>query len=221
MSADGVLLHAAAARYLSQLLPQEPDILHEIRMQTQQHRLADMMAARETVAFLAWLSQLLGVQHYLEIGVFTGYSSTAIAMTLPENGTVTACDISVTHTNMAQQFWQRASVAHKITLHLQPALITLDELIDTGYENFFDLALIDADKLPTEHYLEVCWLLMKPNGVIAIDNITLCGKVLGEQGDTPSRRALLSLNKKLTTDPRFRVITLPVGDGLTLLTVKK
>lgn len=221
MSADGVLLQPIAARYLLQLLPQEPDILHEIRTQTQQHRLADMVAARETVAFLVWLSQLLGVQHYLEIGVFTGYSSTAMALVLPENGTITACDISVTHTNIAKQFWQRAKVENKITLHLQPALITLNELQAQGKTQFFDLALIDADKLPTEHYLETCLPLMKKNGVIAIDNITLSGKVLGEQGDTPSRRALLSLNKKLTMDSRFRVITLPVGDGLTLLTIKK
>ena len=220
MSADGLLLHPAAANYFSALIADEPEILQEIRRHSAQHRLGNMAASPTTTAFLLWLVRLTKVQHYLEIGVFTGYSSTAIAMTLPENGTVTACDMSVTHTNVALHFWQKAGVADKITLHLQPALITLNELIEQGQENFYDLALIDADKLPTEHYLEACFRLVRQGGMIAIDNITLNGKILSEHTDTPSRRVMSALNRKIINDMRFHCISLPIGDGLTLL-IKK
>lgn len=220
MSADGLLLHPAAAQYFAALVPNEPEILQEIRQYLGEHRMGDMAASSATAAFLVWLSRLTGVRHYLEIGVFTGYSSTAIAMTLPENGTVTACDISVTHTNVALHFWQKAGVADKITLHLQPALITLNELIEQGLENFYDLALIDADKLPTEHYVEACFRLVRPGGVIVIDNITLGGKILGENKDTPSRVVMDTLNHKIVNDSRFDAVSLSVGDGLTLL-IKK
>ena len=220
MSADGLLLHPVAFQYFAGIATPEPEILQEIRQYSNEHRMGNMTAAGSTAAFLAWLSRLTGVVHYLEIGVFTGYSSTAIAMTLPENGTVTACDISVTHTNAARHFWQKAGVENKITLHLQPALITLDELINTGYNNFYDLALIDADKLPTEHYLEACFCLVRQGGMIAIDNITLCGKILSENKDTPSRTVMNALNHKIVNDTRFHAISLPIGDGLTLL-IKK
>ena len=220
MSADGLLLHPAASQYFAAIRPCEPEILQEIRQYSAQYRIGDMATAPDTMAFLSWLSRLTGVRHYLEIGVFTGYSSTAIAMTLPENGQVTACDISVTHTNVARHFWHKAQVADKITLHLQPALITLNELIDAGYENHYDLALIDADKLPTEHYLEACFYLLRQGGIIAIDNITLGGKILSDHSDTPSRLSMNALNQKIANDTRFDVVSLPVGDGLTLL-IKK
>ena len=220
MSADGLLLHPAAARNFAALQADEPEILRNIRQYSAQHRFGDMVSVQTTTAFLVWLAQLTGVRHYLEIGVFTGYSSTAMALTLPENGTVTACDISVTHTNTARQFWQQAGVENKIALYLQPALITLEQLIEQGYENFYDLALIDADKLPTEHYVEACFRLVRQGGMIAIDNITLCGKILGEQKDTPSRMMMDALNHKIINDTRFHAITLPLGDGLTLLMKK-
>ena len=220
MSADGLLLHPAAFQYFAGIATPEPEILQEIRQYSNEHRMGDMTAAGSTAAFLAWLSRLTGVVHYLEIGVFTGYSSTAIAMTLPENGQVVACDISVTHTNAARHFWHKAGVENKIALYLQPALITLEQLIEQGYENFFDLALIDADKLPTEHYLEACFCLVRQGGMIAIDNITLCGKILGEQKDTPSRMMMDALNHKIVNDSRFHAMTLPLGDGLTLLMKK-
>ena len=220
MSADGLLLHPAAFQYFDCIKTPEPEILQEIRQYSSEHRMGDMAAAQSTAAFLAWLSRLTNVTHYLEIGVFTGYSSTAVAMTLPENGTVTACDISVTHTNAARHFWQKAGVEHKISLHLQPALITLDDLINQGYQNFYDLALIDADKLPTEHYVEACFCLVRQGGMIAIDNITLCGKIFNDDKDTPSRAAMNALNHKLVHDTRFSAVSLPIGDGLTLL-IKK
>ena len=99
-------------------------------------------------------------------------------------------------------------------------MITLEQLIEQGYENFYDLALIDADKLPTEHYVEACFRLVRQGGMIAIDNITLCGKILGEQKDTPSRMMMDALNHKIINDTRFHAMTLPLGDGLTLLMKK-
>ena len=220
MSADGLLLHAHACQYFDTLVADEPKILQEIRQYSAQHRLGNMTAARSTISALLWIAHLIGTRYYLEIGVFIGYSSTAIAMMLPENGQVTACDISVTHTDIARYFWQKANVANKITLHLQPALITLNELIESKHENFYDLAFIDADKLPTEHYLEACFRLVRQGGVIAIDNITLCGKILDENANTPSRYQMNALNHKIVHDSRFHAVSLPIGDGLTLL-IKK
>ncbi|MDU1534359.1 MAG: O-methyltransferase, partial [Neisseria sp.] len=169
-----------------------------------------------------WLARLLQAENYLEIGVFTGYSSTAVALVLPEHGKITACDINVTFTDIARETWQAAQVAHKITLHLQPALLTLDDLISQGESGSYDLALIDADKPPTPQYFERCLQLVRSGGVIAIDNVLLNGRVMGEaeRDAPPSLNILQSFNRNLPDDSRIVPITLPVGDGLTLLLKK-
>jgi len=140
--------------YLRQISEPEHPILAQIRAHTAAHRLGKMAIAPEQAALLAWLARLLRVENYLEIGTFTGYSSTTIALALPESARLTCCDINVTHTAIARQYWQRAGIAHKITLHLQPAIITLDELIAQGKAGSYDMIFIDADKPPTPHYYE-------------------------------------------------------------------
>ena len=158
----------------------------------------------------------------LEVGVFTGYSSTAMALALPEDGKITACDINVTFTDIARETWQAAGVAYKISLHLQPALLTLDDLIAQGESESYDLALIDADKPPTPKYFERCLQLVRSGGVIAIDNILLGGRVMNEaaENDPPSLDILRHFNQNLPHDTRIIPITLPIGDGLTLLLKK-
>ena len=208
--------------YLNRIGEPEHPVLHALRGRTQNHRLGKMALAREQAALLTWLARLIRAERYLEVGVFTGYSSTAMALALPEHARITACDISVTFTDIARETWRQAGVEHKIELHLQPALLTLDGLIAQGLENTYDMALIDADKPPTPQYYERCLQLVRSGGIIAIDNVLLGGRVMEEAGRDrpPSITVLQDFNRRLPLDGRIVPITLPVGDGLTLLLKK-
>lgn len=209
--------------YLAQISEPEHAVLQQIRMRTQQvSRMAKMAIAPQQAALLTWLARLMRVQNYLEIGVFTGYSSTAMALALSDNARLTCCDINVTFTDMAREHWQMAGVEHKIALHLQPALITLDDLITEGLSESYDMAFIDADKPPTPEYYERCLKLVRQGGVIAIDNMLLGGRILVEPNlQSPVSHAILrKFNQDLANDERVIPIVLPVGDGLTLLLKK-
>lgn len=219
MSIHAPLFTPELLHYLRNISASEPPILAQIRQETAQHRLGKMAIAPEQAALLTWLARLINTQHYLEIGTFTGYSSTAMALALPQTARLTCCDINVTFTDQAQRYWQQASVAHKIELHLQPALITLDDLIAQGKSNYFDFAFIDADKPPTPHYYERCLKLVRSGGIIAIDNLLLGGRIVKEpQKNSPASHAVLrAFNAQLPKDERIIPLTLPLGDGLTLL----
>lgn len=208
--------------YLRRIGEAEPPVLQRLRERTAGHRMGKMAVAPEQAAVLSWLVRLTGAEKYLEIGVFTGYSSTAVALALPDHGRITACDINASFTEHAQQAWREAGVAHKISLHLQPALFTLDELLENGEAESYDIAFIDADKPPTPQYFERCLQLVRSGGVIAIDNVLLNGRVMGEaeRDAPPSLNILQSFNRNLPDDSRIVPITLPVGDGLTLLLKK-
>lgn len=208
--------------YLNRIGEPEHPVLQALRGRTQNHRLGKMALAREQAALLTWLARLIRAERYLEVGVFTGYSSTAMALALPEHARITACDISVTFTDIARETWRQAGVEHKIELHLQPALLTLDGLIAQGLKNTYDMALIDADKPPTPQYYGRCLQLVRSGGIIAIDNVLLGGRVMEEGGldRPPSIAVLQDFNRRLPLDGRIVPITLPVGDGLTLLLKK-
>lgn len=214
----------ALQRYLRQINPPEAPILQALRADTVHQRQGKMAIAPEQSQLLTWLAALLQARTYLEIGVFTGYSSTAMALALPEDGRITACDISVTYTDIAQHYWQQAGVRQKIDLHLQPAIITLDALIDAGKHDCYDMALIDADKAPTPHYFERCLTLLRAGGVLAIDNVLLHGRVTTPpppEAESPSVDIMHAFNAQLAEDPRVHVLTLPIGDGLTLVQKKR
>ncbi len=204
--------------YLGRIATPEPPVLAEIRAQSRPHRLGKMAAAPEQTAFLALLAQMAGVKNYLEIGTFTGITSTAVALALPDDARLSCCDISVTFTDIARRNWQHAGVAHKITLHLQPAVITLDEMLSNGRAGTFDLIFIDADKPPTPHYFERSLKLVRQGGIIAIDNLLLNGRILNQaDAQSPaSLKILQDFNAALPHDPRITTLTLPLGDGLTL-----
>lgn len=209
--------------YLAQISEPEHAVLQQIRMRTQQvTRMAKMAIAPQQATLLTWLARLMKVQNYLEVGVFTGYSSTAMALALPDHARLTCCDINVTFTDIAREHWQLASVEHKIELHLQPALITLDDLLADGLGEFYDMAFIDADKPPTPEYYERCLKLVRQGGVIAIDNMLLGGRILAKpNAQSPvSHTILRKFNHDLANDERIIPIVLPVGDGLTLLLKK-
>lgn len=207
------------AQYLHAIGPSEPDVLQALRQRNEGHRLGKMSLAPEQAQLLTWLAKLIGAKNYLELGVFTGYSSTAMALALPDDGKVVACDLNASFTALAQEAWLEAGVQDKIELRLQPALFSLQELLDEGWHNRFDMAFIDADKAPTPQYVDLCLDLVRVGGIIAIDNVLLGGRVLQDANSKspPSVAILQQFNLAMPKDPRYTAITLPVGDGMTLL----
>lgn len=177
---------------------------------------ARMQIGPEQGALMALLVKLTGAERILEIGVFTGYSSLALSLALPEHGRLFACDVSEEWTNRARGYWADAGVAHKIVLALKPARETLDRLIGAGEAGTFDLAFIDADKESYDAYYERCLTLLRPGGLIIVDNVLWNGAVIDARDTTPDTRAIRALNDKLAGDPRIDLALLPMGDGITL-----
>jgi caffeoyl-CoA O-methyltransferase len=202
--------------YILDVSLREPDVLAQLRQETAQHRLAQMQISPEQGQFMALLVQLIGAKKTLEVGVFTGYSALAVALALPANGKVVACDVSAEFTAIARRYWQQAEVAEKIDLHIAPALETLDRLLADGQAGTFDFAFIDADKQNYENYYERSLQLVRPGGVIAIDNVLWSGQVADPQNQDQSTQAIRDLNRKLHQDQRVSLSLLPIGDGLTL-----
>ncbi len=186
-----------------------------LREATASHPHAGMQIAPEQGQFMALLVKLLGARRALEIGVFTGYSALTVALALPDDGTLLACDISDEYTRIGRPFWQQAGVAHKIELKLAPALQTLDAQLAAGAAGQFDFAFIDADKSSYGTYYERCLLLLRAGGLIAIDNTLWSGSVARPASDADTA-ALQQLNTKLHGDQRVDLSLLPIGDGLTL-----
>ena len=207
------------AAYLLQIGVTEHPVQTALREFTATHRMAKMQISPEQGQFLAWLVKLLGVRRYLEIGVFTGYSALTVALAMGEQGRTVACDMSVEFTTIARDYWRQAGVEDSIALYVQPAVQTLQMLLDDGQAGSFDLAFIDADKTSYPQYYEACLQLVRPGGVIAVDNIFLNGRVVSPKpGDPPAVRAMQAFNASLKHDPRVVMSVLPIGDGMALLT---
>src|SRR5438105_875650 len=164
---------------------------------------------------MALLVKLIGARRTLEIGVFTGYSALSVALALPADGQLLACDISDEYTRVGKPFWQQAGVAHKIDLRLGPALQTLDAELARGAAGSYDFAFIDADKTSYDSYYERCLLLVRSGGLITLDNM-LWGGSVARPADSPDTAAIQALNDKLHADARVDVSLVTVGDGLTL-----
>jgi predicted O-methyltransferase YrrM len=175
-----------------------------------------MQISAEQGQFMALLIHLLAARKTLEIGVFTGYSSLAVALALPDDGRVIACDISEEWTSIARGYWREAGVERKIDLRLGPALKTLDDLIAQGQGGRFDFAFIDADKGNYINYYERALVLVRPGGLIAVDNVLWDGKVIDPSVNDPDTRAIRAFNESLRNDDRVWISMLPIRDGLTL-----
>jgi predicted O-methyltransferase YrrM len=186
-----------------------------LREATHSHPRAGMQISPEQGQFMALLVKLLGARRTLEIGVFTGYSALSVALALPADGRILACDISEEYTRIGRRYWERAGVAHKIELRLAPALQTLDAELAAGASGCYDFAFIDADKTGYADYYEHCLQLLRQGGLIAIDNVLWSGAVAQPARDDDTR-ALQALNERLHGDERVDLSVLPVGDGLTL-----
>jgi predicted O-methyltransferase YrrM len=202
--------------YLLSVSLREPDILQQLREETAHLPNAMMQIAPEQGQFMALLVQLLSATKTLEVGVFTGYSSLCVALALPPNGKIVACDVSEEYTAMARRYWEAAGVADKIDLRLAPALETLDELLAAGLTGTFDFAFIDADKRNYEGYYERSLQLIRPGGLIAIDNVLWSGRVAEPQVQDNQTQVIRALNEKLHHDKRITLSMVPIADGLTL-----
>ncbi|MEH2353393.1 class I SAM-dependent methyltransferase [Nostoc sp.] len=202
--------------YLLSVSLREPEILEKLRQETANHPRSGMQISPEQGQFMSLLVQLIGAKKTLEVGVFTGYSSLSVALALPTDGKIIACDVSEEFTAIARRYWQEAGVADKIDLQLAPALETLDRLLATGQAETFDFAFIDADKENYDGYYERSLQLVRPGGLIAIDNVLWSGQVADEQNQDESTQAIRALNEKLHHDERITLSLVPIADGLTL-----
>ena len=202
--------------YLLSVSVREPDILRQLREETARHPMSQMQIAPEQGQFMALLVQLIGATKTLEVGVFTGYSSLCVALALPPNGKIVACDVSEEYTAIARRYWKSAGVADKIDLRIAPALDTLDELLVAGQAGTFDFAFIDADKRNYEGYYERSLQLVRPGGLIAIDNVLWSGRVADSQVQDNQTNSIRIFNEKLYEDERVTLSLVPIADGLTL-----
>jgi predicted O-methyltransferase YrrM len=207
--------------YMQRVSSREPDILRRLREETQTHPKASMQISPDQGQFMGFLMHLTGAHKTLEVGVFTGYSALAVALALPDDGRIIACDINEEWTSIARRYWREAEVQHKIDLRLAPALKTLDSLIAMGQGGSFDFAFIDADKENYDHYYERALVLLRPGGLIAIDNVLWSGRVIDPNVNDPDTVAIRALNEKLRTDDRVWLSMLAVHDGLTLACKKR
>jgi len=202
--------------YVVRLGVREPDVLRRLHHETAAMPEAEMMIPPEQGQFLNLLVKMINAKKTLDVGVFTGYSSLWTALALPDNGQLFGCDVSGQWTSVAQRYWREAGVSHKCHLLLGPASETLDKLMRESHENTFDFAFIDADKVNYDDYYEKVLKLVRPGGVIAIDNVFRSGEVLDPTVAEPGTVSVTALNEKLSRDERISLAMLTVADGLTL-----
>ncbi|HET7562893.1 MAG TPA: class I SAM-dependent methyltransferase, partial [Rhodanobacteraceae bacterium] len=186
-----------------------------LRAATRAHPLGGMQISPEQGQFMQLLVKLIGARRCIEIGTFTGYSALTVALALPPDGRILACDVSEEYTAVGKPFWQRAGVADKIELVIAPAAGTLDARLAAGQAGHYDFAFIDADKAAYDGYYERCLKLLRQGGLIGFDN-TLWGGAVARPAEDDDTRALQALNEKLHADERIDIAMLPIGDGLTL-----
>nr|WP_238718516.1 class I SAM-dependent methyltransferase [Petrachloros mirabilis] len=202
--------------YLLSVSLREPEILTQLRQETAQHPAGDMQTSPDQGQFMALLVQLIGAKKTLEVGTFTGYSTLWIALALPPEGRIVACDVSEAYTAIARRHWQTAGVAHKVDLRLAPALDTLEHLLNDGQADTFDFAFIDADKENYLAYYASCLQLIRPGGLIAIDNVLWGGQVADPTADDEATKVIRVLNQTLHSDRRVHLSMVAIADGLTL-----
>ncbi|MGH6814564.1 MAG: O-methyltransferase [Hyphomicrobiaceae bacterium] len=196
--------------------PPEHEQLRASRGYTEQMRNGRLQITPEQGHLLALLVRLIGARRVLEIGTFTGYSALAMALALPADGRLVTCDTSEEWTNIARTYWQRAGVADKIDLRIAPALTTLARLEREGALDGFDLAFIDADKTGYNAYYEAALRLVRPGGLILLDNMLRRGRVADPCDGEADTVALRNMNTKIAADDRVDRVLLPIASGMTL-----
>lgn len=216
MSRQTLQLTAPVYDYLLDVSLREPEVMRGLREATLAHPFANMQTAPDQAQFMGMLIKLSGARNTLEIGTFTGYSALAVALALPEDGRIIACDVNADWVAMGEPFWQQAGVRHKIDLRIAPALQTLQQLIDQGRSGTFDFAFIDADKQNYIAYFDACLQLLRSGGLIAVDNVLWGGQVADASITDPTTRAIRRFNDYLKTRTDIDISLVPIGDGVTL-----
>jgi predicted O-methyltransferase YrrM len=214
--ANRSFLPAAVDRYLQTVAVQESPLQARLRAETSMLPQGGMQIGADQGVLLAFLVRLIGARKAIEIGTFTGYSGLAVASALPADGRLVCCDISEEWTQIARRYWAAAGVASKIELRVQPAHKTLDELRHGGATGTFDFVFIDADKTGYDAYYEACLSLLRPGGIITIDNMLWGGGVADAADETEDTKALRALNLKIRDDRRVDACLLSIGDGVML-----
>ncbi len=202
--------------YMLDISLREPEVLRRLRDETAKHPMAIMQISPEQGQLMQMLVRMLGAKNCIEVGVFTGYSSLAVALALPAKGRIVACDISEEYTAVGEPFWNEAGVRDKIDLRISPATETLDAMIAAGEAGDYDFAFIDADKPGYPDYFERCLTLLRAGGVIAVDNIFMDGNAADPDTTSENAQAMRKFNAMLKDDTRVELSLIPIGDGLTL-----
>lgn len=216
MSNRSIGLDADVYRYLLSVSLREDDLLAALRAETAELSQSNMQIAPEQGQFMALLAKLVGARRYLEVGTFTGYSTLAVARALGEDGETVACDISREWTDIARRYWREAGLGDNIRLELAPAADTLAALVGSGHAGAFDLAFIDADKTGYIDYYERCLDLVRPGGIVMLDNTLWDGDLADPANTDADTEALRAVNLHLKNDARIDLSLVPIGDGLSI-----
>jgi predicted O-methyltransferase YrrM len=202
--------------YLVDVSVREPPLLRELREETAKLPMAMMQISAEQGQFMRLLVELIGARRAVEVGTFTGYSALCVAEAMGPQGRLVCCDVSPDYTAVARRYWARAGLTERIDLRLGPAVATLDQLLAEGAAGTIDFVFIDANKPDYDAYFERALRLLRPGGLIAIDNVLWGGSVADPTVDDEDTNAIRALNRKLATDERVSLSLVPIGDGLTL-----
>ena len=216
MSSEILSYTSNLRQYVWQYGLREHQALKELRTETEKLPSSMMQICPEQGALMGNLIRLIAAKKTIEVGTYTGYSAMAVALALPDDGEVVACDVSEEWTSVAKKAWEKAGIANKIDLQLAPASNTLDALLAEGKEGSFDFAFIDADKTNYQIYYEQCFKLIRQGGVIVIDNVLWGGAVTDSNRNDADTEAIRDLNQFIATDERVSISMIPVGDGLTV-----
>ncbi|MCH9690093.1 MAG: class I SAM-dependent methyltransferase [Gammaproteobacteria bacterium] len=213
-------LTAPLYQYLLNTSVREHPVLQTLREKTAELPLGIMQVAPEQAQFMQFLLRILNAKKVLELGTFTGYSALAMALVLPDDGRITTCDINTEWTDKAKPFWDKAKQTHKINLKIGQALDSLNHLLDSNEAGTFDFIFIDADKTNYLTYYELALKLIKPTGIIAIDNMLWSGEVINPENTRAQTREIRKLNSHIKQDSRVNISLLPIADGLFLIRPK-
>ncbi len=216
MSSSHIGLNDDLARYLDEKGLRESDVLRRLREETAGMEYARMQITPGQGALMAMLVKLTGAKLCVEVGTFTGYSALAVAAALPEDGRLICCDVSKEWTDVGRRYWEEAGLSDRIDLRIAPATETLEALESEGLAGQVDFAFVDADKANYGRYYEQLLTLMRPGGLIAVDNVLWSGSVIDPEDQSDDTKAIRALNDTIATDERVDHVLLPVGDGLTL-----
>jgi predicted O-methyltransferase YrrM len=216
MSRYESLVDPNVLEYVLKTSVREPEVLARLRQEMAEHPMQRFQIPPEQGQLFRVLVRMTGARRIIEIGVFTGYSSIAMALAMPPDGRIVAIDISDEYTQTARRYWQEARVAEKIDLRLGEGHDMLDRMIASGESGNYDMAFIDADKTGYAGYYERCLRLLRPGGLIALDNMLSRGRVMDAGATEPDILALQKMNEFIHQDDRVEAFLLPLGDGLTL-----